>query len=483
MPLFAEHERSCFRVAEVHTAGADVTFALSYRRIVLLCLCAVYASLFRLSYEWVESPLYSYTGLAYSPPSSQFVVLGFAMALLPALFLPVAFGRPSHIVYWWLYLVLIVPSMFVPYHVLSQPSLNVAILPCTLLALFVLLLLFDRLPDIALPRIGIPLPWFYRGLILVGLVCVGWILTTQTAPTSGGIYDSHELRMSARDVLPGGSWAAYLIATIQHCIGPILVAYGIARRRPVLWCLGLAVAFCCFCIAGEKTLLALPCLMLAVGYTADRFGRYFGIVLTCGVIALVAAAILEYRVYETSTVSAYGSRRVLVVPAQLTTYYWEYFSSHPHNYFAGGSIGRMLGRPATLNASQTIGLNYFGTSEANANANIWMSAFSEAGYAGMVVVTICAGVLLKFFDGILRHSPIFGSMIVACMATAWAEGAFQTSLLSRGVAPTLVVLLFVPVTLALPKKCCKRPFVLSNSPDHYSPNCTCIVRGDNSNAT
>jgi hypothetical protein len=216
MPLLAEQECDRFLAAEMSSADAPSAFALSYRRIVLLCLCAAYAGLFCLSYEWVESPLYSYTGLAYAPPSSLFVVLGFAMALLPS-------------------------------------------------------------------------------------------------------------------------------------------------------------------------------------------------------------------------------------------NYWEYFSSHPHNDFAGGSTGRLLGSPAGLSASQTIGLNYFGTSEANANANIWMSAFFEAGYAGMLVVTICAGVLLKLFDGMLRHSPLFGAMVVACMATAWAEGAFQTSLLSRGVAPTLVVLLFVPITLAVPE--------------------------------
>jgi hypothetical protein len=421
-------------------------FALSHRRLLLLCLCVTYASLFVLSYKWVESPLYSYTGLVYAPPPTQFVLLGFAMALLPAGCLPISFRRPSHVVYWWLYLVVIVPCMFVPYHVLSKPPLHVMLLPTTLLAMFLLLLLFDQLPAIILPRIGVPWPWFYWGLGLLGFVCIGWTLTMQNPLAAELHWDSHELRMSARNSLPGGTLNAYMTAAIQSCVGPILVAYGIARRRPGWWCLGLATAFFSVCIAGEKTLLVLPFLMLVVGYAADRFGRYFGVILTCGAIVLVAAAMLEYTIYQTSNISGYGSRRVLVVPAHLTAYYWEYFSSHPQNYFASGAIARLLGSTADLTPSQMIGLAYMGTSAANANANIWASAFAEAGYTGMLIVTICAGALLKLFDGMLRHSPVCGVMIVTCIATAWAEGALQTSLLSRGVAPMFVILLFVPTT-------------------------------------
>lgn len=440
--------------------------AAIWPRALVFLLCMAYAVLFNCCYAYVESPLYDYTGLTYAPPPWPYLLFGYSITLLPAAWLPIAMQRPSHFAYWWIYLVVIAPGMFVPFHVLSQPASEVIFLPCSLMALYMLLLSFGQLPDFHVTRFGISSTWYFRCLLVLGVTGIAWIAATQNLPTTAVFGNLDALRMNSRETLIGGSLDAYAIAAIQHCIGPLLFAYGIAARRPLLWGLGVLTAFLSFCVAGEKTLLALPVLMLMVGYAAHHFRKYFGIVLICGVMALLAASMCEYLWRESSHISAYGSRRVLVVPAHLTSYYWDYYTSHSHSMFSSGTIGRLLGSSAELTPAQQIGLTYLGTSEANAVANIWASAFAEAGYTGMLVVTLGMGVLLRLIDRLAKEFPVLGTMLVVCIATAWAEGAFQTSFLSRGVVPLLIMLFVVPTA---PRSAAMQPANCTNKESPAAP--------------
>src|SRR5689334_15716814 len=89
-------------------------------RLILVALIFLYALLINFDYYLVESPVNNDTGLFINAPGFGYVLAGFAMAIIPALWLPISIKFPSQIIYWWLYVVVFVPSMFVPYHVLSN---------------------------------------------------------------------------------------------------------------------------------------------------------------------------------------------------------------------------------------------------------------------------------------------------------------------------------------------------------------------------
>ena len=157
-------------------------------------------------------------------------------------------------------------------------------------------------------------------------------------------------------------------------------------------------------------------------------------------MALLTTSICEYMMLDGAGMSAHGSRRVLFVPAHLTSYYWEYYSGHPYAFFSNGIVARLFGTGGILTPSETIGLAYFGTADSNANANLWASGFADMGFPGMLLVTIAAGCIFRVVDSLTQpRTFLTASLIMSAVAIVWAEGALQTSLLSGGVFPILIM--------------------------------------------
>lgn len=404
----------------------------------LLAVCMGYAWLLNLDYATVEAPIFGYTGLVLDPPPRMFVSLGYLMAAVPVLWLPLELRAPSQVAYWWLYVVVVVPLMFVPYHVLGG-SWEVLPLPGMIIGLFALLGSFYWVPQIRIPVVHLDSRTFTIGWATVAVVSAVFLAVVVgfrfELPT-----DVYELRMSARETTPNASLAAYVAALTQRCIAPVSLAIGIGSRRPLFVVLGLAAALSTFGLAGEKTLLASPVFMLVIGALCVWFRRSFGLVLIVILMAVLATNIYEYAVLDGGVLSAYGPRRVLFVPAHLTSYYWQYYSENPHAFFSNGIVARLFATGDILTPSETIGLAYFGTPDMNANANMWASGFADMGYLGMVLVTVAAGGIFRFIDSLAQPLTFLtASLIMGAIGIVWAEGAFQTSLLSAGVVPTVIV--------------------------------------------
>lgn len=115
--------------------------------------------------------------------------------------------------------------------------------------------------------------------------------------------------------------------------------------------------------------------------------------------------------------------RVLGTGGWSMSLYYEFFSQNGYTYYTHiGPIGAMTGAYpyGALGLGQVIGLRYFGTEEANFNANFWASdAFAAMGVLGVPVAT--AALCVVWF-GLNRAASEFSTRFAVVWLCAFWQG-------------------------------------------------------------
>ena len=425
-------------------AATSEKIQISKQRIVMMCLVFVYAFVLNVDYYWVEAPVNNDTGLLINTPAFGFLIAGFVMAMVPSLWMPITISFPSQIIYWWLYVVVFIPCMFVPDHVLSNKPQEIIWLKLALLGVVCLLQLFYFVRPIAPPKIAMNQRTF--DLIWVAILSFSVITLAVTHGFDLDIpfADIYLRRFEARLSLPSGSFLSYVAALVYGAFVPISLAKGFAERKISYLVMGLVAGVAVFVLTALKSVIYFPLLFLAVLVVLRRFPAKFGLFMLIGPIILLVASMLEYLNLGTTYFSTYGSHRLLFVPAQLTAYHWQYYSDNSLAMFSNTIIGQILGSRSSLPPGQVIGQVYFHSSTNNAGANIWASGFADLGYAGMGIITVFAGFILRVLDG-LSTNVAFPTACLICVfiGIVWAESGLLTSFLSSGVLPCIIVLYFM----------------------------------------
>ena len=417
---------------------------VSKQRLVMMALVFGYAFLLNADYYWVEAPVHSDTGFVINTPSFWFVIAGYALAMIPALWMPTSIKFPSQIIYWWLYVVVFIPSMFVPYHVLSNKPQEVIVLQLALLAVLGLLQIFYFLRPIELPKLAINQRTFDLVWAAVLVLAVITLAITHGFDFDIPFADIYLRRFEARLSLPSGSFLSYIAALVYGAFVPISLAKGLSEKKISYLVMGIVAGLAVFILTALKSVIYLPFLFLAVRIALQRFPARFGYLMLIGPMVLLGLSMIEYTNLGTNYFSTYGAHRLLFVPAQLTAYHWQYYSDNSLAMFSNTIIGQLMGSERSLPPGQVIGQVYFNSATNNAGANIWASGFADLGYAGMVVVTICAGFIFRIIDG-LSTTVAFLTACLTCVfiGAVWAESGLLTSFLSSGVLPCLLVLYFL----------------------------------------
>src|SRR4029077_18566211 len=125
-----------------------------------------YVAAYVLVYKWVVVPVWGYAGFHDRAAPAREAVAG-ASAALPSLWVPIKLKRPSQIVYWLLYLLVLVPACLVPIYALENQSRGPVLLAASLVAVFALTGLVYRLPLLPLPRVHLQSYEFSLILILL----------------------------------------------------------------------------------------------------------------------------------------------------------------------------------------------------------------------------------------------------------------------------------------------------------------------------
>src|SRR3990170_8562703 len=106
------------------TPQHGVRQTVSWQRVSVVCVCTMYFLVLNWSYLEVDSVLYGGLGFLYASSPWKVFLTAFFMAVIPSLWLPFELRYPSQVCYWLVYLCVVVPTMFLPYHVLTYESIG-----------------------------------------------------------------------------------------------------------------------------------------------------------------------------------------------------------------------------------------------------------------------------------------------------------------------------------------------------------------------
>ena len=119
--------------------------------------------------------------------------------------------------------------------------------------------------------------------------------------------------------------ASYLIGWATGVINPLLIAWGIARKRPALVVLGVVGQLVVYMVTGYKASLFSIAFIPLVYVAIAMFRRSFALVMCAGTVAVLLLAVLEGLGRTPLALAA----RTFATPAQVSWYFFEYFSAHP----------------------------------------------------------------------------------------------------------------------------------------------------------
>lgn len=407
----------------------------------VIVACAAYILMIQYSYRYVEGVLYHEILLRYSPPSAFYEMAGFALALLPSLWIPARLSRPSHLAYWILYLLVCAPAMIFPYHIMTCSPDRVLTLTSTLCGLFAMLAWIASGPAITFRPPNYATKDILRGAILLTGLLIFLVAYVSNFKLDLSLDSVYERRLDARETVAGGALTAYALATLGSAISPLLMAFGYVKRMPIALALGVAGVLSLFSFAGTKSDLGSPICLVGVLCLLRKREQSAGAVVGLAATLLVGLSVMQYVYLRDNTLSVMIIRRNIFVPAMLTSVYWDCFDGHRHVYYGDSFMRWLYSSPYDLPMARLIGATYFRSDQNNANANVWASGFGHAGFIGMTVSTIILGFIFRVIDGFARTVDFrVVSLMICLFAISWSNGAIETSLLTYGVLPSILLL-------------------------------------------
>jgi hypothetical protein len=133
------------------------------------------------------------------------------------------------------------------------------------------------------------------------------------------------------------------------------------------------------------------------------------------------------------------------VPGQLTSYYFDYFSSHPWAMLGDGTLKGLVPYPYDLPVPNLIAREYFGDPNIVANANIWADGYANFGYLGMLIATLILALTMMLLDAASKGLSLrLVALILVMPAVSLANSAMLTSILTQGLGLTLLLLYLHP---------------------------------------
>jgi hypothetical protein len=415
-------------------------------RPAMVLICTLYVVVFVFVYKLVIVPIWGYEGFRYRATLPH-AAAGWVLAALPSLWIPIKLKRPSQVVYWLLYLLVLVPSCLVPIYALDDQSSGPLLLASCLVVVFALTCLIYRLPLLPLKGLHLESYEFSTILALLSLTCYALMIS------SFGLHfhfvsfeETYSVRAQFQDALTQApTLVAYAIGWQAWVINPVVMAMGLRSRR-MSWILaGVAGQFAIYSITAFRSMLfsaGLLLYLLWVMRSPKTFGSRLALSWTAIFAGTGASLFFGYGLIAESFVGV----RMTALPGLLTGYYYEFFSSHPQAHLGHSILRSLVDYPYAAEPPYLIGARYFHSASNDANANIWADAYANFGYAGILCFTLLLAILLWLYDSIAASSrnTRVAALAIGLPAFALANGGLLTSLLTNGVALAMLLIYLMP---------------------------------------
>lgn len=233
----------------------------------------------------------------------------------------------------------------------------------------------------------------------------------------------------------------YILAS-SNTIMPIFFIFFMIKKNKIMSGITLILILFNFGIAGHKTIVFMLLLtIIAYYFYKTKYIKYFAAFL----IGVLILSFAEYFLLNTSNINTFISNRTLFIPARIHYYYYDFFSSHPFDYFQQGILRRIgLISQYNENIAFIIGGEYAGSDSIRANNGLFSEAYSNIGYFGMVLIPFFIVIILRLFDGITSNIS-FKFLVVPVLSVVLPliSAPVSTALLTNGIIFVWLILYFL----------------------------------------
>ncbi|MBC1560362.1 hypothetical protein HB911_16725 [Listeria booriae] len=386
-----------------------------------------------IAYIYLISPSYSYYRLVNLHPSLWVCVVSSLLALLPATWSDYRTKRPSQVIYWILYIFAYIPVMIIPDFVRETPFDAFFIFKLVFLLCLVILYIGGKLPLIQIREWNVS-----QNLVQVGIVFFTMLLYAIMIQTFGfridvvsfkEVYDVREIYRGEASRLSG-----YAVVWLSKIMDLFLVTLGVLKGNIVLIGAGIVGQVYVYSVTGHKSVALSLCLLAVVLFCLRHQGAKFGVRFVWMILFLVVFSMVFDMLSGNITLTEIFTRRMLFLPGALSSFFFDFFSTHPKTHLGHSIFRGLVDYPYDENPSYVIGFTYFGSEQMSANVNMWADGYSAFGYIGMILFTILLTVILWIYDSISANRNFIISVALMVMP-AWSlvDSSFIIALMTNGI--------------------------------------------------
>jgi hypothetical protein len=437
--------------------------SVSYSRLRIIALACAYFGSFIWVYTEYVIDIYEYFGFGYQADWQLYDILAVVLlCLLPSLWVPTAFDRPSSVFIHFQYFLIYIPAIWMTRHSVL-PVLGAAdqsLLSITLaVSMFVLLWAHHRLPLVVVNSLRLRASVFWLAVYaFAALLLIALIIQLGGNFHLVALSDIYELRQDATDLIEasGNTFVNYAFTWLNTLILPLIFARAVSRSR-YLEVLGVTACYIfLFGIWGAKTSLFSPLILLVASWWASRSPARMPLLMVCAFIfALLMPVMLPFEDGIGALIKLWWisivEMRTFSIPGLSITQYFDFFSTHPltlGSHVTG--LSWIVSYPYDLDVPRTIGYYYYGH-ELTANASFWaQDGLAGFGIVGLIGVTFIAAFVLWLLDSVTQGLKM-RFVLTALVGTivSFTNTSLFTTLVTGGLGLFLVASVLMPRDAAL----------------------------------
>ncbi|MBA7499763.1 hypothetical protein ES704_02510 [subsurface metagenome] len=396
----------------------------------------VYRIVLDLSFYFVISKVWNYAKFEFHLSIIKLIESYFLLFMVFAL-MPKSSKKLSTIAIWLLILLSYVP-MLTLFALMDESRIFIYAVTGFWIAVFILL----RIPKVSFATLKqakiIRLSIFFSLSVVVFLMIYKYLGLSFNLDLTK-VYDirSHYVTLK----IP---FAGYLFNWVAYIVGPIFFALFVVKRKWIFTVLVLALQILLFSVTGMKTFLFVLPFVLTLMWVITRKNPLAWMAI--GLVGVILLGMGTYWLIDDIWISSLFTRRVLLLPARLSFFYYDFFSEHGPIFLSTTRIFRsFLDYPYDLSPPHLIGQVYFNQPEASANTGIIGDAYMNFGFMGLFLWGILLAAILKLIDSSSKGTDFrIGAAAIAMPVIFLTNSALSTCLLTHGLLLALILLYLLP---------------------------------------
>lgn len=405
--------------------------------LITFLIVVVYKLILDISYVTILQPIYSYSGF-YINYSIFTIVVGWIMVLPILVTIPYSYKSPADTI---LFLTVIIA--FIPVITLySYGGENFLFTTIHLFFWLIVCVLYKVLPNVKIPILSnkVRKIVFYSIIILICSYCAFYIIKDFGFKISFEllkVYNQREIYKATN--IP---FSKYFFNWAANVIIPASIMYFILQKKYIYIIPLLIVQMLLFTATGMKTMFFV--LLFILIFTLIKKAKKQ--ILIVGLLFLVALifTVVFYNVTKSVIPYSLFARRMLIIPAKISFYYYDIFKQHGALNLSQGFFSWLFGYRFSVSPALLIGRLYMGT-DTFANNGVVSDGLINFGLIGCVTWAVVLVVFLKLINMVSRKdTKIVAVAGFAMFTTVFSNSALFTAILTHGLLPAYIFIYFLP---------------------------------------